>query len=99
MDTYGASISVLVIAVAEMVAIMWVYGANNFCKDLQAMLGFYPGLYFKVSSVGLLCPVTLPYHDLPAGVLDHHLPFAAGGHIGGCPHRLDGTILRTIALP
>ena len=48
MDTYGASISVMVIAVAEMIAIMWGYGANNFCKDLQAMLGFYPGVYFKV---------------------------------------------------
>jgi len=48
MDTYGASLSVMVIAVAEMVAIMWLYGANNFCKDLQAMLGFYPGIYFKV---------------------------------------------------
>ena len=48
MDTYGASISVMVIAVAEMIAVMWGYGANNFCKDLQSMLGFYPGLYFKV---------------------------------------------------
>ena len=49
MDTYGASISVMVIAVAEMIAVMWGYGANNFCKDLQTMLGFYPGLYFKVN--------------------------------------------------
>ena len=48
MDTYGASISVMVIAVAEMIAVMWGYGVNNFCKDLQSMLGFYPGLYFKV---------------------------------------------------
>jgi len=58
MDTYGASISVMIIAVAEMVAIMWGYGANNFCKDLQAMLGFYPGLYFKVCWV-IISPLLL----------------------------------------
>jgi len=58
MDTYGASISVMVIAVAEMIAIMWGYGANNFCKDLQAMLGFYPGLYFKVCWV-IISPLLL----------------------------------------
>jgi len=58
MDTYGASISVMVIAVAEMIAIMWGYGANNFCKDLQAMLGFYPGIYFKVCWV-IISPLLL----------------------------------------
>jgi len=58
MDTYGASISVIVIAVVEMIAIMWGYGANNFCKDMQAMLGFYPGLYFKVCWV-VISPLLL----------------------------------------
>ena len=48
MDTYGASISILVIAIMEMVAIMWGYGVNHFCMDIQAMLNFYPSLYFKV---------------------------------------------------
>jgi len=58
MDTYGASISVMVIAVAEMIAVMWGYGANSFCKDLQSMLGFYPGLYFKVCWV-IISPLLL----------------------------------------
>ena len=48
MDTYRASLSVMVIAVAEMVAIMWGYGVNNFCQDIKYMLGFTPGWYFKV---------------------------------------------------
>lgn len=38
----------LILAVLEMVAIMWVYGVNKFCKDIEAMLGFYPNWYFKV---------------------------------------------------
>merc|ERR1719158_746752 len=58
MDTYGASISVMVIAVAEMIAVMWGYGANNFCKDLQTMIGFYPGLYFKVCWI-IISPLLL----------------------------------------
>jgi len=47
MDTYGASLSVMIIAVAEIVMVMWVYGVNTFCKDLKYMLGVAPGWYFK----------------------------------------------------
>ena len=49
MDTYGAGMSVIIIAIFELVAIMWGYGVNNFCKDLKSMLGFTPSWYFKVS--------------------------------------------------
>jgi len=47
MDTYGASISVLIIAIMEMTFIMWAYGVNNFCKDVYSMLDFTPSIYFK----------------------------------------------------
>ena len=49
MDTYGASLSVMIIAVAEIVMVMWVYGVNTFSKDLEFMLGVSPGWYFKVN--------------------------------------------------
>ena len=55
MDTYGASLSVMVIAVAEMVAIMWGYGVNNFCEDIKLMLGFTPGWYFKEGIKVCIC--------------------------------------------
>ena len=48
MDTYGAGMSVIIIAIFELVAIMWGYGVNNFCKDIKSMLGFTPSWYFKV---------------------------------------------------
>jgi len=48
MNTYGASLSVMIIAVVEMVAFMWGYGVNNFCRDIKHMLGFTPGWYFKI---------------------------------------------------
>ena len=51
MDTYGASISVLIIAIMEMTFIMWGYGVNNFCMDVHAMLDFTPSIYFKVIAI------------------------------------------------
>lgn len=48
MDTYGAGLSVLIIAIFEMIFINWVYGTREFCKDIHTMLGFTPGLYFRL---------------------------------------------------
>jgi len=38
MDNYGGGMSVMWIAITEMIGIMWFYGANNFAKDLNFML-------------------------------------------------------------
>ena len=32
-----------------MTFIMWAYGVNNFCKDIDAMLDFTPSIYFRVT--------------------------------------------------
>ena len=50
MDTYGAGMSVIIIAMCELIAIMWVYGVRNYCRDIKAMLGFSPSWYFKVTT-------------------------------------------------
>ena len=50
MDTYGAGMSVIIIAMFELIAIMWVYGVRNYCRDIKAMLGFSPSWYFKVTT-------------------------------------------------
>ena len=38
MDDYGGGMSVLWIAIFEMVCISWIYGANNIGKDFNFML-------------------------------------------------------------
>ena len=38
MDDYGGGMSVLWIAIFEMICICWIYGANNVGKDLNFML-------------------------------------------------------------
>ncbi|XP_035694152.1 sodium- and chloride-dependent glycine transporter 2-like isoform X1 [Branchiostoma floridae] len=57
-DNFAASYSLMVIAITEMLGISWVYGINNFCRDIEMMVGFKPGWYWKatwaVISPGLL---------------------------------------------
>ncbi|EGT53102.1 hypothetical protein CAEBREN_20957 [Caenorhabditis brenneri] len=48
LDEYGVSLSVLFIVTCEMIAVCWCYGIDQFSKDIRAMLGFYPGIYWRV---------------------------------------------------
>merc|ERR1711962_1828014 len=47
MDDYGGGMSVLWIAIFEMFFIMWIYGSNNFAKDLNFMLNSQPNGCFS----------------------------------------------------
>ncbi|CAG9529517.1 unnamed protein product [Cercopithifilaria johnstoni] len=56
-DEYGVSLSILFIVMCEMVAVCWFYGIRQFSKDIQQMLGFYPGLYWRFCWT--CCPVVM----------------------------------------
>lgn len=47
MDDYGGGMSVLWIAIFEMFFIMWIYGSQNFAKDLDFMLNTQPNSCFS----------------------------------------------------
>ncbi|XP_059477468.1 sodium-dependent noradrenaline transporter-like isoform X2 [Neocloeon triangulifer] len=47
-DTYAAGISLLCSALFECVAVSWFYGLDKLSKDVEAMLGFRPGLYWRI---------------------------------------------------
>lgn len=47
-DFFGASFVVFVLAIAELIAIGWIYGIPRFCKDTEFMLGFRPNLYWRI---------------------------------------------------
>ncbi|XP_037076901.1 sodium- and chloride-dependent glycine transporter 2-like, partial [Pollicipes pollicipes] len=47
MDNFGG-LGVMVIAVFELVGIMWVYGVRRFADNLQFMVGFRPSIFWKV---------------------------------------------------
>jgi len=58
MDTYGAGIAVLWIALWEVVALMWIYGYRNFSKDIALMIGSEPWWLTKICWA-VFCPVAL----------------------------------------
>ena len=60
MDTYGAGFGVLWVALWEVIAIMWIYGAWNFSKDIKLMIGAGQSdiVVLKV------CPEDTEYDDL-----------------------------------
>uniref|UniRef100_A0A182N361 Transporter n=1 Tax=Anopheles dirus TaxID=7168 RepID=A0A182N361_9DIPT len=47
-DYYGASSIALVLAIAELIAIGWVYGVDRLCKDTEFMLGHRPNIYWRL---------------------------------------------------
>jgi hypothetical protein len=48
MDWYAASFCVLIIAVAECVAINWIYGNAKFAANVKEMLGKLPGRWWRI---------------------------------------------------
>lgn len=49
MDKYGAGLPLVYIAVAECMAVMWIYGYKNFSFDIFYMLNRQLGLYWKIT--------------------------------------------------
>ncbi|KAL9984764.1 hypothetical protein ACROYT_G007097 [Oculina patagonica] len=57
-DIQSGGISLVLIALLESIAIGWVYGTENFCKNIQDMIGHRPNLYFRLCWK-FFCPVII----------------------------------------
>ncbi|XP_023217228.1 sodium- and chloride-dependent GABA transporter 1-like [Centruroides sculpturatus] len=49
MDKYGGGIAIVLVAVMESVALMWIYGVDRFCDDIKFMLGTRPNAYWRIT--------------------------------------------------
>ncbi|KAK3916117.1 Sodium- and chloride-dependent glycine transporter 2 [Frankliniella fusca] len=58
MDVYGGGLAVLFIAICECCSLVWIYGLRRLCSDLEFMLGYKPGLYWRVTW-GFFAPIIL----------------------------------------
>ncbi|KAK3084720.1 hypothetical protein FSP39_017995 [Pinctada imbricata] len=58
LDRHAAPISLVFICFVESVAVNWFYGVQKFSNDIEAMLGFRPGIYWRVCWAGI-CPICL----------------------------------------
>ncbi|XP_065366659.1 sodium-dependent nutrient amino acid transporter 1 [Calliphora vicina] len=47
-DFYGVSFTALILAIAELLAVSWVYGIKRFCEDIKFMVGLKTGLYWRL---------------------------------------------------
>ncbi|XP_055596215.1 sodium-dependent nutrient amino acid transporter 1-like isoform X1 [Uranotaenia lowii] len=47
-DHFGASFIALVLAIAELVTLGWIYGVDRLCKDVEFMSGHRPGIYWRL---------------------------------------------------
>lgn len=48
LDRYAAGYSILIAVLFETIAVSWIYGTNRFCEDIRDMIGFAPGIYWRV---------------------------------------------------
>lgn len=48
LDRYAAGYSMLFAVLFEAIAVSWIYGAQRFCDDIKDMIGFAPGLYWRI---------------------------------------------------
>ncbi|XP_047480647.1 sodium-dependent nutrient amino acid transporter 1-like isoform X2 [Penaeus chinensis] len=59
-DYYGAGFIIFILAITEVAAVQWVYGINNFCRDVEFMLNRKTGIYWKFCWAFLI-PVLLAF--------------------------------------
>ncbi|XP_076253232.1 sodium-dependent dopamine transporter [Rhynchophorus ferrugineus] len=47
LDKYAAGYSMLFAVLFEAVVVSWIYGTQRFCDDIEDMIGFAPGIYWR----------------------------------------------------
>uniref|UniRef100_A0A2I3GZB5 Transporter n=1 Tax=Nomascus leucogenys TaxID=61853 RepID=A0A2I3GZB5_NOMLE len=48
LDTFAAGTSILFAVLMEAIGVSWFYGVDRFSNDIQQMMGFRPGLYWRL---------------------------------------------------
>uniref|UniRef100_A0A8C2JVR9 Solute carrier family 6 member 4a n=1 Tax=Cyprinus carpio TaxID=7962 RepID=A0A8C2JVR9_CYPCA len=57
-EEYATGPAVITVVFLEVIAVSWFYGTTRFCNDVQLMLGFAPGVFWRVCWVAI-CPCFL----------------------------------------
>lgn len=57
-DFYGANFTVFILGAIEMIGIAWIYGLENFCNDIEFMVGRKVSPYWRICW-GIITPVLM----------------------------------------
>lgn len=57
-EEYATGPAVITVVFLEVIAVSWFYGTSRFCNDVQLMLGFAPGRFWRLCWVAI-CPCFL----------------------------------------
>ncbi|PVD25181.1 hypothetical protein C0Q70_15679 [Pomacea canaliculata] len=60
MDSYAGGLTLIIVAFFEIVAVIYVYGCNRFCRDIHIMIGTNIFIYWKVTWM-VLSPLTIAF--------------------------------------
>ncbi|XP_072047989.1 sodium-dependent serotonin transporter-like [Amphiura filiformis] len=77
LESFGASVNLLLVVVLEAIAVTWCYGVRRFCDDIRTMLGFAPGIYWVICWQ-FLCPSALLFIVIFANT--HYEPPSFNGY-------------------
>lgn len=66
LNTYGPGLAILFVVFVESAGVCWIYGTDNFARDIEKMIGKRPGLFWRIcwkyiSPVFLLVGVLLKF--------------------------------------
>lgn len=48
LNVYGPALSILFVVFVEAAGVCWLYGTENFAKDIEKMIGHRPGLFWRM---------------------------------------------------
>uniref|UniRef100_A0A8C2FPA3 Transporter n=2 Tax=Cyprinus carpio TaxID=7962 RepID=A0A8C2FPA3_CYPCA len=80
LEEFGVGSSIIAIVFLEATAVSWFYGINRFSNDIKSMLGYTPGLFWRVCWVAI-SPAFLAYiiissllNPQPLSLFDYKYP-------------------------
>lgn len=53
-DYFGGGFAIFTLTIVEVVGISWIYGVNNFMRDVKFMIGTSLGPYWKICLGGFI---------------------------------------------
>ncbi|KAL3859363.1 hypothetical protein ACJMK2_009587 [Sinanodonta woodiana] len=79
LDTFAAGTSIIFTVLCQVLAVSWLYGVDQFCDDIQKMIGHRPGLYWRICWK-FVSPTFLAIIVISS--ILHYTPLAYEGGIG-----------------